>query len=146
MPISSALKMIEDNLATGEMTAEDMRAKATFLELDPRRVAILEAVDTMEKLVHSEELALPADRFTLARLYLHLKDLAKFREHMRVLLAKDPARTSTSSRPIFPPSGARGDSARRRSGWVRWSDLSPTRISRPTGRRPTCAAISPTRR
>ena len=88
--LQCALKMIEDNLATGEMTAEDMRAKATFLELDPRRVAILEAVDTMEKLVHSEELALPADRFTLARLYLHLKDLAKFREHMRVLLAKDP--------------------------------------------------------
>lgn len=87
--LQNALKMIEENLASGELSAEDMRAKATFLGVDPRRVKRVEAAATLEKLLRSEELATPEDRFTLARLYLYLGDIAKFREQMRVLLAKD---------------------------------------------------------
>ncbi len=87
--LQEAMKMIEENLASGEMAAEDLRAKATFQAIDPRRATRLEAPATMEILLRNERGSKPQDRFTTAKFYLALGNLPKFREHMQILLAKE---------------------------------------------------------
>ena len=88
--LQKALKMVEANLATGEIAAEDLRAKATFLALDPRRAKRLEATKAMEQLLAREDLSTTEDRYTVAQVYLALGNMNKFHEHMRLLLAKEP--------------------------------------------------------
>ena len=88
--LQAALKMIEANLTGGELAVEDLRAKATFQALDPRRATRLKATETMEQLLRREEASLTEDRYTVAQVYLALGNMNKFREHMRVLLAKEP--------------------------------------------------------
>ena len=80
-----AMKMIDENLASGEMASEDLRAKATFQAIDPRRATRLKAPLTMETLLRSEGVAArPQDRFTTAKFHLALGNLPKFREHMQI--------------------------------------------------------------
>ena len=85
-----ARMMIEENLASGELAAEDLRAKATFLALDPRRAKRMEATEALETLLRHPDLGTLEDRYTLAQVYLALGNMRKFRKHMRPLLAKDP--------------------------------------------------------
>ncbi len=86
--LQRASKLIEENLATGEPTPQDLRLQASFLAIDPSPTRRLQAIDAMETLLQREELTSPDDRFQLAQLYLALGNMAKFREHMRALLAK----------------------------------------------------------
>ena len=81
--LQRALKMIDENLAASEPNPQDLRLKASFLAVDPNPTRRMQAIDVMETLLQREELTSPDDRFELAKLYLALGNMAKFREHMR---------------------------------------------------------------
>ena len=86
--LQAAMKLIEQNLAPGDPSAEDLRTLATFLSFDPRREKKQEAVKVMLSLINREELSLPEDRFKLAELCRLLGDMPRYREQMRAVLAK----------------------------------------------------------
>ena len=84
--LQTALKMIEQNLATGKATPQDRRAKAILLAFDPDSTRKREAIKTLESLIPQEDVVTPEDKFTLANLYLaetEEGDWAKCRELMR---------------------------------------------------------------
>ena len=86
--LQAARKMIEENMALGDASAQDMRALATFLAIDPNPVLHKKAIQIMENLILREEMTSPEDRFTLAKLYLAQGDWDHFRQHMLSVLAK----------------------------------------------------------
>ena len=85
--LQKALKLTDQNLASEKATAEDYRAKATLLSYDPSSDSKMEAIKIMERLLNNKQMSAPADRFTLAKLYLSVKNWTKARELLRTLAA-----------------------------------------------------------
>jgi tetratricopeptide (TPR) repeat protein len=67
--MEAARKLIEQNLAAAANSPDDMRIKARFSALDPRRSRKDEAIDILTKMMDGKQ-ATPEDRFNLAVLYL----------------------------------------------------------------------------
>ena len=90
--LQAGLKMIDENLAAGAPSPQDLRIRASFLANDPTPSKRLEAIEAMETLLQRAELISADDRFGLAKLYLAVDNMPKFREHMQALLAKGGSR------------------------------------------------------
>jgi tetratricopeptide (TPR) repeat protein len=67
--MEAARILIEQNLAAAANSPDDMRIKARFLALDPRRSFKDEAINILTKMMEGQQ-ATPEDRFNLAVLYL----------------------------------------------------------------------------
>ena len=90
MPTSEkALQMIEENLAGGDMAAEDLRAKATFQGGTPAAPRAWRRPRPWRRCCGSRGWPRPRTASRWRRVYLALGNLPKFREHMRLLLAKN---------------------------------------------------------
>ena len=92
--LQAALKIIEQNVASGKATPQDRRAKAIFLAYDPDSTRKREAINTLESLIPQEDVVAPEDKFTLANLYMaetEEGDWARCRELLRSLSSRKNA-------------------------------------------------------
>jgi tetratricopeptide (TPR) repeat protein len=95
--LQAARKLIEANLALGDPSVQDLRARATFQAVDADPAQRRDAIHTMEYLISLEEMTSPEDRYTLAKLYLNQGEWPKARTILRSLAARgaDPRHTAT---------------------------------------------------
>jgi tetratricopeptide (TPR) repeat protein len=85
--LTEALRLIDQNVASGSGSVDDRLIKAQLLLDDPRRDRIQEAIRTLEELIQSGGLVKTHDRFVLAQLYLRQGEWTKYNTMMREVFA-----------------------------------------------------------
>ena len=93
--MENARKLIEQNLAQGGNSPDDLRIKVTFDVTDPRRSRKDEAINTLAKMMEGQQ-ATPEDRYNLAMLYLSTEKQLQARGSSTAKTSADDNKNSTA--------------------------------------------------